>query len=422
MAIGNLPIRMRRPQRRPAIARGALALGLALLAAAPVHAACLSPNNTSLVFDLPDYPFWRAAGQAMRECGNTEIRYGFDAATSFSDSETSGGDLGHAVGVSNAGLSRLMAGKLLQPLDNLVEKYRDRLDERQLIRRDGRVMAIAVTVNVPVMAVHDELLQAAGAGLPTDLAELAEAARKLEQAPESEFGLSMPLKAGWNLTYAFASLLASSGSPLLGEGNAPRFNSAEGLAALEQLVGFSKLLPKEHLESDASGVINDLINRRAPIGILWASSTGALDNPSVSRVVGKMSIHPVPPVTRDGTPAALSWWDGFAIPVSASPEQAEAAFRVLLEGLDREMLEQNRDIAIWLLKDFVPGRFAKGALDAIAAGVGPLPMDAANDLAFRALSSHLEAALRGEKPAAAALAEAEADYLKAARERGIAGF
>ena len=85
------------------------------------------------------------------------------------------------------------------------------------------------------------------------------------------------------------------------------------------------------------------------------------------------------------------------------------------------MLQQNRDNAFWLLKDYKPGRLTEALLKAVDEGMVHYPASEATDLLRRALSPQISKFMEGKITAAAALGQAEADYLRAARERGLIG-
>ena len=402
------------------IAAGSIAISGDLRTA---KAACATPNNTALKITLPDYPFWRAVAEEMRQCGNVSVTYEFDASREEVDALNPDKDLGNLVGVSNASLYRLNKQNLLQPLDDLVTKYRILLHPRQLVRVDGRVMAIAVAGNMKALAIHKDLFNQEKIEPPRTYDDVVEAAGRLKGGQLYSFPLSLAYKTGWNLTQEFIDqFLAAPGAQLFDAENLPLISGEKGVATLERMKKLAGLLPEDHLSANDPKVLDDLLKFRAPMAVLWSSSTGPLENPAVSRVSGKMEILPAPAVVTGGKPAATLWWDGFAIPLNASPEEAEAAFITALEGLDAEMLEENRDNAFWLVQDYFPGRLTKNLLAAIDQGVPLYPAGETTALLRRALSPHITKFIKGEIGAAPALGLAEADYLKAARERGLAGL
>ena len=403
----------------------ALVASLAVAVAAPAaKAACSTPNNAPLTVNLPDYPLWRGVAQHMAQCGNVTVEYGFDAATVEPDPGNPDRNLGSLVGISNASLYRLASQKLLRPLDDLAERYKVLLHPRQLIRHNGKVVAIAVAANTKALVVHRELLVQEGIETPKTYEDMLEAAEKLKAVNSKLFEapLTLAYKPGWNLTQEFIDQYLGTGGVLFDENNMPSVSAEAGIVTLERMKKLAGFLPQDFRERDAAGVLNDLMRFTAPMSVTWASSVGPLDNPAVSRVAGKMQILPAPSVGGEGKPAATLWWEGFAIPVSTTAEEAEAAFLTALEGLDDDMLAEHGWEALWLVNDYKPGRLAKEVLAAIDAGIQPYPDSQALNLLRRALNDQIEAAVFDGLDPAAALKRAEADYQKAARELGLPGF
>lgn len=392
------------------------------LAAVPANAGCLTPNNTAIKVSLPDYPFWKSVAEQMKQCGNVEVSFGFDAENVFPNPALPDRDLGALVGVSNTSLARLHAQNLVRPLDDLVEKYRDKLADRQIIRIDGKVAAIAVAGNTNALMVHRDLFLQENIPVPRTYDELIAAAEKLKSNPLFERPLTLPLDSGWTLTQTFIDHFIASDGPLLDEQNQPRIAGPAGISVLERLKRLSVYLGEAFLaEADAGRALDDLLKFRAPMSVMWISSGGPLENPAVSRVAGKMEYLPAPRVVPEGRPAATLWWDGFAIPVSATNQEAEAAFVTALEGLDEEMLAAHQHEAFWLVKAYQPGRLTRQLLEAIDRGLPEYPASVPMALLRGALGPKLEAFMSGEMAAEVALAEAESEYRRAALERQVEG-
>jgi multiple sugar transport system substrate-binding protein len=65
---------------------------------------------------------------------------------------------------------------------------------------------------------------------------------------------------------------------------------------------------------------------------LWASRAGAMDDEAESQVVGLVNAPPRRSRWRAVAPATTLWWDGIVIAKNITDEEAEAAFRVAMEG------------------------------------------------------------------------------------------
>ena len=102
-----------------------------------------------------------------------------------------------------------------------------------------------------------------------------------------------------------------------------------------------------------------------------------------------------------------------------SDAEAQAAFQVALEGLDKEMVMANNDTAVWLIEGYKAGPMAQGAAQTALNGAVPYPASPQMGLMHTALGNGIPDFLTGKKSASATLAEIEAAYLTSAKEKGL---
>ena len=152
---------------------------------------------------------------------------------------------------------------------------------------------------------------------------------------------------------------------------------------------------------------------------LWASRAGAMDDATESQVVGQVMMASAPAAVAGSRPASSLWWDGIVIAKNISDEEAAAAFQVAMEGLDRDMVQANNDIAVWLIDGFTPGRLAQGAMETAMNGAVPYAASSQMGLMHTALGNNLADFLTGAKDARTTLADIEDEYLTSAREAGL---
>jgi len=154
---------------------------------------------------------------------------------------------------------------------------------------------------------------------------------------------------------------------------------------------------------------------------LWASRGGAMDDPAESSVVGKVKMAAAPLAMEGGAPATTLWWDGIVIASNITDEEADAAFRLVMEGMDEEMVKANNGAAIWLVKGYVPGPLAEGAIATATASPAapPYPSTTQMGLLHTALGNELPAFLTGERDAQATLVAIEEAYTTSAKEAGV---
>jgi multiple sugar transport system substrate-binding protein len=153
----------------------------------------------------------------------------------------------------------------------------------------------------------------------------------------------------------------------------------------------------------------------------WGSRAGAVTDAegSTPEIAGSIKFAAAPTVGGGSIPATTLWWDGFTVAKNISDEDAEATFRALAHGASTEMANANADKAVWLVSGFTPGPTAGGVSATAAAGAKPYPMTPYMDLMHTALGAEIVDFMQGKEDAAKALADTEAAYATAAKEKGF---
>ena len=258
-----------------------------------------------------------------------------------------------------------------------------------------------------------------GIAVPETYDEVFAAADKIKKAGIVPFPLGATLKADWNIGIDYNNLFAGYGGKYVNADNTPAVNSEAGLKALATLKRITEYLDPEYLAADATYVQQQFQQGKIAMSNFWASRVDALEDKKESRVAGKMATAAAPRVVKGGPPAVQFSWDGFAIARNITDAEAEAAFRVALEGADKEMVEKNNDVAVWLIEGYKPGALAKGAIDTIENGAPPAPSTAWRGIIDGAISKNVPDFLLGKKTAEQTLQAIEADYTTSAREAGL---
>ena len=91
----------------------------------------------------------------------------------------------------------------------------------------------------------------------------------------------------------------------------------------------------------------------------------------------------------------------------------------MLKGISTEMVKANNDLSVWLIDGYQPGKGAKGVYASAQAGAAPYPMLPFMGPLHSALGSELSDFLQGKESAEQALADVEAAYNAAAKEKGF---
>ena len=363
---------------------------------------------------------WKAVTEAMAECGNVQAELDQEFRTKQPAAFEANPSLYHIGGVSNGTITPLLNAGTIRPLDDLVAKYGQNLQPNQLIKIDGKIMAVAMMVNTQHLMVREDLLAEAGIAVPTTWDEVYAAAAKLKEGG-METPLGATMKSGWNLAQEFVNMYPGFGGKMFADDNTATVNNEMGVKALETMKAGMQYMDPEVLVSDSTYVQQQFQQGKIAMANLWASRAGAMNDEAESQVVGKVKMAAAPLAMAGGAPATTLWWDGIVIAKNITDEEADAAFRVAMEGMDEEMVKANNDAAIWLIKGFEPGPLSEGAIaTATASPSAPAyPSTTRMGLMHTALGNEIPAFLTGDRDAAATLAAIEEAYTTAAKEAGV---
>ncbi|MEZ4608586.1 MAG: extracellular solute-binding protein, partial [Deinococcales bacterium] len=362
---------------------------------------------------------WKVVTEAMSACGNftpeldQEFRTKQVAAMAASPSQYTIG------GVANATLVPLLQEGLVRPLDDLVAKYGASLSPNQLITIDGKVMAIAMMVNAQHLMYRSDILGVLGLEVPKTYAEVLAAAEAIQAAGLVDYPLGGTFMAGWNLGEEFVNMYLGMGGEFFNADNTAAVNNEQGVATLEMLKALTAYMDPEYLASDSTYVQQQFQQGKIAMANLWASRAGAMDNAEESTVVGLVEFAAAPAAVEGGAPATTLWWDGMTIATNISDEEAEAAFKLMMEGLSYDNLSAHPDAAIWLSSQPIESRIAKGAVESAQGGAPSYPASNLIGLMHTALGNNIAAYLTGEASAEDVLSKVEADYQAAAKEAGL---
>jgi multiple sugar transport system substrate-binding protein len=395
--------------------------GVFALMGTTAMATCSFENTVPLKSLTAGFEAWKSATSAMAECGNFTPELDQEFATKQAAAFGANPSLYQIGGVANETIVPLINGGLIRPLDELVAEYGQNLQPNQLIKVDGKIMAIAMMVNTQHLMYREDIFTELGLAVPTTYDEVLKVAEAIKASGKVEYPLGGTFKAGWNLGEEFVNMYFGLNPVMVNADGTPAVNNADGIKTLEMLKALTAYMDPEYLTSDSTFVQQQMQQGKIAMANLWASRGGAMDDAAESQVVGKVNGAAAPLVVVGGAPATTLWWDGIVIAANITDEEAEAAFKVAVEGLDTEMVTAHNDDAIWLIPGYVPGRLAGGAIaTATATPVPPsYPSTTTMGLMHSALGNQLQAYFTGEKSAADTLAAVEADYTAAAKEAGV---
>ncbi|MDC1535715.1 extracellular solute-binding protein [Candidatus Thioglobus sp.] len=384
-------------------------------------AACSFDNDIELKSLSNSFDAMKAVTDAMAECGNVTSTLDVDFKDKMPDAFAASPSLYQIGGVSQGTMVPLLNAGTIRPLDDLVAKYGSHLKPSQLIKVNGKIMAIAMQVNNQHLMYRKDIFDDLAIAVPTTYADMVTAAKKISKFTNLSVAatpIGGTYKAGWNLGEEFINTYLGNGGEFFGEGNTPSINNAAGLATLNTMKSLTPYMDPEYLVSDSTYVQQQFQQGKIAMANLWATRAAAMDNAEESQVVGKVVMASAP--MGSVRAASTNWWDGIVFATNMTDAQADAAFRVAMEGIDTEMVQANNDAAVWLIDGFVAGPAAAGAIATADNGAAPYPSSSPGMGAMHtALGNGLAAFLNGEKNGATALADIEAAYIITATESGL---
>ena len=324
--------------------------------------------------------------------------------------------------VANSSIVPLLNDGLIRPLDDLVAKHGASLKPNQLIRIDGKIMAVAFMANAQHLIVREDILEQVGKPVPTTYEEVLETAEAIRAAGIMQYPFAMLTKSDWNLGEEFVNMYLGHGGQFFKPGSAEvSVNNAEGLATLNMLKSLMEYSNPDFLTYNTAAVAPLWESGELAMAVMWGSSVGGLkDNEgSTPEVVAATMPAGAMTVAGGSTPASSLWWDGFTIAANISDEDAEATFIALVNGVSDQMVMANNDKAVWLMDAYKPGVAAQGVAKVAQAGAEPYPMLPYMGLLHSAFFQELPDFLQGTESGEQTLADIEAAYTAAAKEQGF---
>ena len=397
-----------------------IAVTLSAFVAVPMigFAACDFKPSSKVSLLANSFAAWKAVSDAMGECGNFEAELDAEFRKKQPDAFAANPSLYQLGGVSNGTIQPLLSAGTIRPLDDLVAKYGKDLQPNQLIRINGQIMAIAMMVNNQHLMYREDIFKSLGLEVPTTYYELLTAADKVAASGQVQYALGGTYKAGWNLAEEFVNMYIGMGGDFF-DGSKPTLNNAMGVRTLEMMRNLTHYMDPEYLVADSTYVQQQFQQGKIAMAVLWATRAAAMDDAKESQVVGKVKMAAAPSPVSGALPASTLWWDGVVLAKNMTDQQADEAFQLLMEGIDREMVTNNNDAAVWLINGYKPGPMAMGAAETAENGALPYPNGVEMGLMHTALGNNVADFLKGKETAEQTLLDIEAEYTTAAKEKGL---
>ena len=394
--------------------------------AAPIFAdghGCKISARVSIVGN--EFPAIHAVADGAKVCKGSEVKANLTADhQKINVAGMSGNPAEYTSAIiANSSIVALMNNDVIRPLDDLVAKHGKGLKKNQLITINGKVMAVAFMANAQHLVYRSDILEKAGISAPKTYEEMLSGAKIIKDKGLMDYPLGGAYKAGWNLAQEFTNMYIGHGGEFFKPGSAEvSINNAKGVATLEMLKALSAYMNPDFLTHDSNATSAEWKAGNVAMMNMWGSRMGPLMDPeqATPTVVKTTTLGDPMTVGGGSTPATTLWWDGWTVAKNISDAEAEATFIAMMNGINPKRLDDKMmPLAVWLIEGFKPGPANVGVAAAARMNAIPYPMLPYQGLLHSALGSEIVDFMQGKEDAATALADVEAAYSAAAKEKGF---
>jgi len=394
--------------------------------AAPIFAdghGCKISARVSIVGN--EFPAIHAVADGAKVCKGSEVKANLTADhQKINVAGMSGNPAEYTSAIiANSSIVALMNNDVIRPLDDLIAKHGKGLKKNQLITINGKVMAVAFMANAQHLVYRSDILEKAGISAPKTYEEMLAGAKIIKDKGLMDYPLGGAYKAGWNLAQEFTNMYIGHGGEFFKPGSAEvSINNAKGVATLEMLKALSAYMNPDFLTHDSNATSAEWKAGNVAMMNMWGSRMGPLMDPeqSTPTVVKTTTLGDPMTVGGGSTPATTLWWDGWTVAKNISDAEAEATFIAMMNGINPKRLDDKMmPLAVWLIEGFKPGPANVGVAAAARMNAIPYPMLPYQGLLHSALGSEIVDFMQGKEDAATALADVEAAYTAAAKEKGF---
>ena len=372
-----------------------------------------------------EFPAIQTVGAGAQECSGAEVKTNLTADhQKINVAGMSGNPAEYTSAiVANSSIVALMNEDVIRPLDDLVAKHGGDLKQNQLITVNGKIMAVAFMANAQHLVYRADILKKIGMEPPKTYEDLLAAAKKIREMGIMKNPVGGAYAAGWNLAQEFNNMYIGHGGDFFKPGTAEvSVNNAKGVATLNMMKSLSEYMNPDFLTHDSNATNAEYRAGNVALMNMWGSRAATLvEAEGVSQEVKDGFAIAGPMTVGGGTmPATTLWWDGWTVSKNISDAEAEATFIALKHAIRPSMLNDvTAPQAVWLIDGYEPTPAAVGVFAAAGAGSTPYPMVPYQGLLHSALGAELADFMQGKESASNALADVEAAYNAAAKEKGF---
>ena len=324
--------------------------------------------------------------------------------------------------VANNSIVPLMNDALIRPLDDLVAKYGKDLQPNQLIKIDGKIMAVAFMGNGQHLFYRKDILAKAGLQPPKSYEDVLADAKVIKEKGLMDYPLAAADKPGWDLAAEFVNMYLGTGAEFFAPGSAElKIDNPNGRKVLDTMRAMTAYMSPDYLTYNADELNKVWDAGKVAIINPWGSLAGAAIDPKTANpdVASNTVFAAAPTIGGGAIPAAALWWDGFTIAKNISDDDAAASFQAMVHGISPANIAAHASAATWLVKGYTPGPAAVGVMGNASGGAKPYPMQPYMGLLHTALSSELANFIAGKSTPEQALKDIKASYDQAAKAGGF---
>ena len=327
---------------------------------------------------------------------------------------------------SNNVIGELANQGYLYPLNDLIDKYRDQFDLDQVDPAflemgsvDGNIYTIPMVSNTLHTFYNQAIFDELGVDVPDTFDELFALCPVLQEAGyDTAYGMRLSSPSSWYIH--FDSVISSLGLRSTNPDGTTNWETPEALEAVNILVRILEECSPLNGSYSVDDVQAGLQTAEIPLGYLWASRAGAMDDPEASTVVGDIAYAPALGSTSGGVRGAPAYIDGYAIPMNTEVDP-EVIFLAILAATDLESMNAAAEFGLVTRADATnpnAPRNAPAAATSLVEGRGADSPHPAAGIARAKIGEALLTILDGVSPEDA-LAAAQAAYIAEATEQGL---
>ena len=402
----------------------ALLVGALTTVAAPLYAGCEISARVSIVGN--EFPAIQSVGAGAQECTGAEVTTNLTSEhqkINVPGMQGNPAEYTSAI-IANSSIVALMNEDVIRPLDDLVAKYGKDLNPTQLIKIGDNIMAVAFMANAQHLMYRSDVLAEIGVEPPKTYEDMLSAAKMIRDKGIMQNPLGGAYAAGWNLAQEFNNMFLGYGGSHFKSGSAePNVNSEAGINALNMMKSLSEYMNPDFLTHDSNATNAEYRAGNIALLNMWGSRAASQTTAEGVTDAVKNGHAIAGPMTVGGgsTPASTLWWDGWTVAKNISDAEAESTFIAMMNAIrpDKMNDESIRTQAVWLIDGYTPTDAAIGVFEAAKMSTTPYPMLPYMGLLHSALGNELADFMQGKETASQALADVEAAYVAAAKEKGF---